>query len=91
MKTEWSSRRDADFVNSFLLLGEPGKLLMIATGNITNVDLEGLLLPAMPAILNKMPAGLVAWTTYRRRSEYGYSAYLERGDDPIGLGIDPFS
>jgi hypothetical protein len=24
---------------------------MISTGNITNVDLEGLLLPAMPAIL----------------------------------------
>ena len=43
--------KDADFVNSFLLLGEPDKLLMISTGNITNVELEGLLLPAMPAIL----------------------------------------
>lgn len=43
--------KDSDFVNSFLLRGEPDRLLMISTGNITNTDLEELLLPAMPAIL----------------------------------------
>lgn len=43
--------KDVDFVNSFLLLGQPGKLLMISTGNITNSDLETLLVPNIPAIV----------------------------------------
>ena len=37
--------KDADFVNSFLLLGQPGKLVLVSTGNITNAELESLLLP----------------------------------------------
>ena len=28
--------KDADFVNSFVIRGEPYKLLLISTGNITN-------------------------------------------------------
>lgn len=32
--------KDADFVNSFLISKRPYKLLLIATGNIKNVDLE---------------------------------------------------
>lgn len=32
--------KDTDFVNSFLLSGKPYKLLLITTGNISNVDLE---------------------------------------------------
>ena len=43
--------KDADFVNSFLLLGQPGKLVLVSTGNITNADLEALLLPNIPAIV----------------------------------------
>ncbi len=35
--------KDQDFVESFLLQGRPEKLLLIATGNITNEELEFLL------------------------------------------------
>ncbi len=34
--------KDADFVQSFLLQGQPYKLLLVATGNIKNTDLEAL-------------------------------------------------
>ena len=46
--------KDADFVNSFLLLGQPGKLILVSTGNITNADLEALLLPKIPAIVAEL-------------------------------------
>jgi predicted nuclease of predicted toxin-antitoxin system len=32
--------KDADFVNSFVIHGEPYKLLLVSTGNITNKALE---------------------------------------------------
>lgn len=41
--------KDSDFVQTFLLTGEPG-LLLISTGNISNVDLEQLLRGSLPAI-----------------------------------------
>jgi predicted nuclease of predicted toxin-antitoxin system len=34
--------KDDDFVKSFLLAGQPSCLLLVATGNITNADLEKL-------------------------------------------------
>jgi predicted nuclease of predicted toxin-antitoxin system len=34
--------KDSDFVDSFLLRGEPWKLLLVATGNIRNADLLAL-------------------------------------------------
>lgn len=34
--------KDSDFVQSFLLQNQPYKLLLIATGNIKNSDLESL-------------------------------------------------
>lgn len=34
--------KDADFVQSFLITGEP-RLLLISTGNITNLELEKIL------------------------------------------------
>jgi predicted nuclease of predicted toxin-antitoxin system len=43
--------KDADFVNSFLLAGRPYKLLLISTGNITNVELETLFTPQLAAIV----------------------------------------
>lgn len=43
--------KDADFVNSFLLTGQPYKLLVVSAGNITNADLEALLLPNLSAIV----------------------------------------
>lgn len=41
--------KDSDFVQPFLLRGEP-RLPLISTGNISNVDLEQLLRGSMPAI-----------------------------------------
>lgn len=43
--------KDSDFVSSFLLKHEPAKLLLIATGNITNRDLDALLAAHLPAII----------------------------------------
>ncbi|MCM0591986.1 MAG: DUF5615 family PIN-like protein [Gloeotrichia echinulata CP02] len=34
--------KDSDFVNSFLIIQQPYKLLLITTGNIKNVELESL-------------------------------------------------
>lgn len=42
--------KDADFVNSFHISGRPDRLLLISTGNISNSDLERLLLPLLPEI-----------------------------------------
>lgn len=42
--------KDADFVNSFWLSGIPRKLLLVSTGNITNADLEDILVPQISAI-----------------------------------------
>lgn len=44
--------KDADFVHSFILYRRPPKLLLISTGNISNTQLEALLLPAIPAIVD---------------------------------------
>lgn len=42
--------KDDDFVRSHVLLGQPEKLLLIATGNIANDALESLLLDHLDAI-----------------------------------------
>jgi len=34
--------KDSDFVDSFLIQGKPYKLLLLATGNITNLELENI-------------------------------------------------
>ena len=44
--------KDADFVTSFILTHEPSKLLLISTGNITNAELEALVLPNLVTIVN---------------------------------------
>ena len=41
--------KDSDFVQTFLLTGQPA-LLLISTGNVNNVELERLLHRNMPAI-----------------------------------------
>ncbi len=43
--------KDADFVDSHLLRGEPAKLLLISTGNINNRELEALIQPLIPQIV----------------------------------------
>ena len=42
--------KDADFVESFILHHKPEKLLLVSTGNISNSELERLLLPHVEAI-----------------------------------------
>lgn len=42
--------KDADFVDSFLLSGQPYKLLLVSTGNVTNAALEALILPRLAQI-----------------------------------------
>ncbi|MEO8285732.1 MAG: DUF5615 family PIN-like protein [Chloroflexota bacterium] len=46
--------KDADFVNSFWVTRRPSKLLLISTGNITNNELEALLIPQLPAIIEAL-------------------------------------
>jgi len=43
--------KDADFTNSFLLLGRPPRLLLVSTGNINNNALLQLFLDNMDAIV----------------------------------------
>lgn len=43
--------KDADFVNSFLLSHKPYKLLFIATGNLTNMELETLFFRHLDTIM----------------------------------------
>ncbi len=43
--------KDSDFVNSFLLYSKPYKLLLISTGNISNQDLERLILSHIQQII----------------------------------------
>jgi predicted nuclease of predicted toxin-antitoxin system len=43
--------KDNDFVNSFVLHKQPWKLLLVSTGNISNQELEQLVLVNLPAIV----------------------------------------
>ena len=43
--------KDSDFVDSHLLQGRPAKLLLVSTGNISNRELEQLVVPSIPAIV----------------------------------------
>jgi predicted nuclease of predicted toxin-antitoxin system len=42
--------KDDDFVNSFLLMRRPYKLLLISTGNIANTELQALIAPYIESI-----------------------------------------
>lgn len=49
--------KDDDFVQSRLIFGRPEKLLLLATGNIGNADLEALLRKNLPAIVDALEVG----------------------------------
>ena len=49
--------KDADFVHSFHLDGHPKKLLLISTGNISNVDLDALIISNLTAVVNAFQFG----------------------------------
>ena len=42
--------KDGDFVESLLVAGQPSRLLLVATGNISNAELEALVRANLPAI-----------------------------------------
>src|SRR3954454_20831872 len=46
--------KDSDFVSSFRLQGRPYKLLIVATGNITNTDLLTLFSTYLPQITREL-------------------------------------
>jgi predicted nuclease of predicted toxin-antitoxin system len=48
--------KDADFVDSHTLHGRPAKMLLVSTGNISNAELEKLLVPLIPSILRELEA-----------------------------------
>lgn len=48
--------KDTDFVDSFLLTRKPHKLLLVATGNIGNEDLEGLFQRNLEEIVSALDA-----------------------------------
>jgi len=45
--------KDADFVDSHILRGRPAKLLLLSTGNISNRDLEALVVPLLSDIIRE--------------------------------------
>lgn len=45
--------KDADFVDSHVLRGRPAMLLLISTGNISNRDLEALVVKLIPDIIRE--------------------------------------
>lgn len=47
--------KDADFVQSFLISGKP-RLLLVSTGNISNLELEALLHKNIPDIVTAFAA-----------------------------------
>ena len=49
--------KDDDFVQSHLISGRPEKLLLVATGNIGNADLEILLRHNLAAIVDALESG----------------------------------
>jgi predicted nuclease of predicted toxin-antitoxin system len=59
--------KDADFVDAHVLRGRPAKLLLVSTGNISNRDLEALIVPLIPAIVR----------------EFGSHSFLELGRSGI--------
>lgn len=48
--------KDADFVEAFVLTGQPRKLLVVATGNISNQALDTLVCSALPQIIAALSA-----------------------------------
>ena len=42
--------KDEDFVTTHLLRGQPARLLLVSTGNISNAALEQLLTPLIPDV-----------------------------------------
>jgi predicted nuclease of predicted toxin-antitoxin system len=45
--------KDADFVDSHILHSRPAKLLLVSTGNISNLELEALIMPLIPDIVRE--------------------------------------
>jgi predicted nuclease of predicted toxin-antitoxin system len=63
--------KDADFVDAHLLHARPAKLLLVSTGNISNRELEQLLVPLIPDLVREFQSNSFL--------EVGRSGILIRG------------
>jgi predicted nuclease of predicted toxin-antitoxin system len=63
--------KDDDFVNSHLLSGLPARLCLVSTGNISNRELEALVVPIIPDIIREFQTN--------RFVEIGRSGIVVRG------------
>jgi predicted nuclease of predicted toxin-antitoxin system len=63
--------KDADFVDGHVLRGRPAKLLLISTGNISNRDLEALMVPLIPDLVREFQTHLFL--------EMGRAGFVVRG------------
>jgi predicted nuclease of predicted toxin-antitoxin system len=45
--------KDTDFVNEHVLHGRPAKLLLVSTGNISNRELEAMVVPLIPDLIRE--------------------------------------
>lgn len=48
--------KDADFVDAHLLYGRPARLLLVSTGNMSNRQLEALVVPLIPDLVREFGA-----------------------------------
>jgi predicted nuclease of predicted toxin-antitoxin system len=46
--------KDSDFVDSHMLRGRPAKLLLISVGNMSNAELEALMVPLIPTVVREL-------------------------------------
>ena len=46
--------KDADFVDTHVLHGRPARFPLISTGNISNRDLEALMIPLIPDVIREL-------------------------------------
>ena len=63
--------KDSDFVDSHTLYGRPAKRLLVSTGNLTNVELEALMVPLIPSIVREFQINSFL--------ELGYGGIIVRG------------
>jgi predicted nuclease of predicted toxin-antitoxin system len=63
--------KDADFVSSHVLHARPARMLLISTGNISNRDLEALVVPLIPDLVREFQTHVFL--------ELGHSGIIIRG------------
>ncbi len=68
--------KDTDFLDSFLINQEPYKLLLVTTGNITNVELEALFQNNLPKECLKLYQNYIHLQRYVKPLQVYYYLFL---------------